>query len=168
VNSPPAESKPQPHTTTTASGPVLVSPTEQRPQVEPTATAQSLQQGPEGRGIQATPQVRVEVIHFHGTHQCNSCKMVGALAKKTVETYFKDELESRRITFADVNGQLAKNQEVVRKYGAMSASLWIGTYVDGEFHCEQDLNVWRKIENEGEYLDYLREVLDKRLSGDLS
>jgi len=94
--------------------------------------------------------------------------MVGALAQKTVETYFKDELESRCIRFADVNGQLAENKEVVTKYGATSASLWIGTYVDGEFHSEQDLNVWLKIEDEGEYLQYLKRLLEKRLSGDLS
>ncbi len=112
--------------------------------------------------------IRVEVYHFHGTHQCPSCIRVGELAEKTANTYFKEELESGELVFGHINGELPENRELVEKYGVTSSSLWIGTYVNGEFHKEENINVWYKINNEDEYLDYLRSLLEKRLSGGLN
>ena len=110
----------------------------------------------------------VEVIHFHATSQCYSCEMVGSLAEKTVNIYFKDELNSGMLVFAHVNFDLPKNKDLVEKYGVTGSSLWIGTYINGTFHKEQNTNVWYKINNEQDYLNYLNEVLEKRLEGDLS
>jgi len=114
------------------------------------------------------PDVRVEVYHFHATQQCYSCKTVGALAEKTVNTYFQMELASGKIVFGHINAEVAQNAELVKKYGVTGSSLWIGTYVDGKFSKEENVNVWYKINNEQEYLSYLKGVLDKRLKGDLS
>lgn len=159
--------QPQTQTTTSGQEPMRVSTAEELSRVEPTETAERPQPGLESTGSQTASHVRVEVIHFHGTHQCYSCKMVGALAERTVQTYFKDELASGRITFAHINGQLAQNSELVRKYDARNSSLWIGTTIDGTFHKEQDLEVWRKIKNERDYLEYLKGLLERRLAGDL-
>lgn len=111
--------------------------------------------------------ITIEVYHFHGTRQCQSCIKVGELAEKTVNTYFKDELDSGTLVFGHINGELPENSGLVEKYGVTSSSLWIGTYVNGEFHKEQNVNVWYKINNEQEYLDYLKTILETRLSGGL-
>ena len=111
---------------------------------------------------------KVEVYHFHGTHQCYSCIRLGELAEQTVNTYFKDELDSGRIVFGHVNGELPENYELVMKYGTTSSSLWIGAYIDGEFYKEEDTRVWYKISDEQDFLSYLKGVLEKRLAGDLS
>lgn len=111
---------------------------------------------------------RIEVYHFHGTRQCYSCIKVGELAEKTLNTYFKDELESGKLVFGHINGELSENRELVKKYGVTSSSLWIGTYINGEFHKEQNTKVWYKIENEQDYLTYLKGILEKKLAGDLS
>ena len=116
----------------------------------------------------SAPDVRVEVYHFHATQQCYSCKTVGSLAEKTVNTYFKKELDSGKIVFGHINGELPENAELVKKYGATGASLWIGTYVDGKFTKEENVNVWYKINNEQDYLSYLEGILEKRLKGDLT
>ncbi len=119
--------------------------------------------------VEISPDVeKIEVYHFHGTNQCYSCITVGDLAEKTVNTYYKDLLDSGKITFGHINGELAENRDLVMEYGATGSSLWIGTYVNGEFHKEENVNVWYKIRNEADYLSYLKSVLDKRLSGDLS
>ena len=126
---------------------------------------------PEGQKASATPSnsdVRVEVIHFHATKQCYSCKVVGDLAEKTVTTYFKDELASGRLTFAHINGQLPENRALLDKYGAKSTGLYIGTTVGGSFHKETDIKVWSKIKNEKDYFEYLKGVLTKRLAGDIT
>jgi len=113
-------------------------------------------------------EIRVEVYHFHATQQCVSCKAVGSLAEKTVNTYFKKELDSGKIVFGHINGELPENAELVKKYGATGSSLWIGTYVNGKFTKEENVNVWYKINNEPDYLTYLKGVLDNRLKGDLT
>ncbi len=112
--------------------------------------------------------ITVEIYHFHGTSQCFSCIKVGELAEKTVNTYFKNELESGKLVFGHINGELPKNQNLVSKYGATGSSIWIGTYINGKFYKEQNINVWYKINNEADYLAYLKGLLEKRLIGELN
>ena len=109
---------------------------------------------------------KLEIIHFHGTHQCYSCKTVGAYAEETVNTYFSDELKSGKITFQHINAELPENYELAKKYGVKSASLWIGAYYkDGSFSKQEDTNVWYKIDNKTDFMNYLKEVIEKKLSG---
>jgi hypothetical protein len=117
-------------------------------------------------GAEAT-NIKVEVYHFHRTSQCWSCKTLGALAEKTVNTYFKNELESGKLKFDHINVELAQNVELTNRYGATGSSLMIGVYKDGKFTKEEDTKVWYKLNNEEDYLSYLKGVLDKRLKGDL-
>lgn len=117
---------------------------------------------------QEANDVKVEVYHFHRTSQCWSCKTLGALAEKTVNTYFKSELESGKLKFDHINVELAQNSELANKYGASGSSLMIGVYKDGKFTKEEDTKVWYKLNNEADYLSYLKGILEKRLNGDLS
>jgi len=130
------------------------------------ALSKTIETPPEALAKEAG-DIKVELYHFYGTQQCYSCINVGDLAEKTVNTYFKNELESGKIVFGHVNGELAENAELVRKYGATGSSLWIGTYINGEFHKEQNTRVWYKIGNEKDYLEYLKGVLEKKLNGEL-
>jgi hypothetical protein len=117
----------------------------------------------------ASPAVqKVEIIHFHGTHQCYSCITVGDYAEETVNRYFAQELATGRVTFAHVNAELPENRELAEKYGVTGASLWIGVYDDAGFHKEQNTNVWYKISDKDEYMSYLKGIIEKRLAGDLS
>jgi hypothetical protein len=109
---------------------------------------------------------KLEIIHFHGTHQCYSCITVGQYAEETVNTYFADEVKSGKITFAHLNGELPENQELVNKYGVTSASLWLGTYAkNGSFSAEQNTNVWYKIDDKETYMTYLKGVIEQKLAG---
>lgn len=111
---------------------------------------------------------KLEIYHFHGTNQCYSCKTVGAYTEETINTYFADELKSGKIVFAHVNVQLPENKELAAKYGATGSSLWLGVYDKDGFHKENNVNVWYKINNKWELTGYLKEIIDKRLAGDLS
>lgn len=108
---------------------------------------------------------KLEIYHFHGTNQCYSCKTVGAYAEETVNTYFSDELESGKIVFGHINAELPENKELAMKYGISSASLWLGAYDKEGFHPEQNTNVWYKISNKEEYMNYLKGVIEQKLAG---
>lgn len=111
---------------------------------------------------------KLEIYHFHGTHQCYSCKTVGAYAEETVKTYFADELESGNIIFGHINVDLPENKEIAMKYGAMGSSLWLGVYDKEGFHKEENVNVWYKIRDKQDYMNYLKNIIEKRLAGDMS
>ncbi len=98
---------------------------------------------------------KVEVLHFHGTHQCYSCITVGKYAEETVNTYFPEEVKAGKIRFAHINGELPENSGLIQKYGTTGSSLWIGVYDDNGFHKEENVNVWYKINNKVEYVNYL-------------
>jgi len=137
-------------------------------QNQPGATANNTDNAASAMSNSASAVQKVEVFHFHGTHQCSSCIAVGDLAEKTVNTYFKDELESGKIVFGHVNGELAENAGLVQKYGVTGSSLWIGTYyANGTFSKEENVNVWYKISDEKGYMEYLAGILQKRLRGEL-
>ncbi|MGM5480890.1 MAG: nitrophenyl compound nitroreductase subunit ArsF family protein [Nanobdellota archaeon] len=108
---------------------------------------------------------KLEIYHFHGANQCHSCVTVGDYAEETVNTYFEDELEDGVIVFDHVNGELPENKELVKKYGATGSSLWLGTYDDGTFTAEENTRVWYKIQDKEEYMNYLKGVIEQKLSG---
>jgi hypothetical protein len=86
--------------------------------------------------------ITVEVYHFHATNQCWSCIRLGELAKKTLTTYYANELASGKLAFAHADAQKPENKDLVMKYGVRGSSLFIGTYMDGEFHSEEIIQVW--------------------------
>ncbi len=122
----------------------------------------------EGPAVKPEHEIKVEVYHFHPTQQCPTCIALGSLAEKTVNTYFQKELWSGKLVFGHININEAQNAELVKKYEVTGSSLWIGTYVDGKFYKEENVNVWYKVNDEQAYLSYLKGVIDKRLKGDLS
>lgn len=110
---------------------------------------------------------RLEIIHFHGTNQCYSCVTMGDLAEETINTYFADELKSGKITFAHINAELPENSAKANKYQVTSSSLWIGTYYkDGKFEKEQNVNVWYKLNDKEDFMNYLKGVIEEKLSGE--
>ncbi len=110
---------------------------------------------------------KIEIIHFHGTNQCWSCITMGDMAEETINNYFSDELESGKIIFAHLNGELAQNRDRVIKYGATGSSLWVGTYyADGSFTKEENIKVWYKINNKQDYMNYLKGVIEGKLKGE--
>ncbi len=108
---------------------------------------------------------KLEIYHFHGTHQCYSCVTMGDYAEETVNTYFKEELEKGIIVFDHINGQLEENKDLVMKYGATGSSLWLGTYNGNKFIPEQNIKVWYKINNKQDYMKYLKGVIEQKLAG---
>jgi outer membrane murein-binding lipoprotein Lpp len=108
---------------------------------------------------------RVEVIHFHPAQQCYSCRTVGEDANETVNLFFAPELESGKLVFKEVNLNLPENADLVKKYEVTGSSLWIGVYDANGFHKEQNVNVWYKINNKTEFVQYLQPIIRDRING---
>ena len=111
--------------------------------------------------------LKVEVIFFFPSSPCANCIEVGELAEETITTYYQEEVSEGKLVFKKANYFDPQNKELVKKYGPESSSLWIGTYSEGKFYKEMKIAVWYKTGNKRDYMDYLKEAIDKRLEGGL-
>jgi len=108
-------------------------------------------------------EIKIEVVHFHGTHQCWSCITVGEYALKTIKEKFPEEYKNGTIVYKDINGELSENREIVMKYQAGGSSLFINTVKDGVDNIEEDTTVWRLVTNEDQYINYLQNKINNLL-----
>ena len=75
---------------------------------------------------------RIEVIDFHSTHRCMTCNAIEANTQYTLDTYFKEELESGKITFQSVNVDTEDNYEMTEKFEASGTSLFLLVVIDNK------------------------------------
>ena len=108
---------------------------------------------------------KIEVVHFHATEQCWSCKTVGEFALKTIKEKFPEEYKNGTIVFKDINGELPENRELVQKFQASGSALFINAIINGHDNIAEDVTVWRLISDEGKFVGYfqnkLNELIDK-------
>ena len=75
---------------------------------------------------------KIEVIDFHGTHRCVTCKTIESSAKYTVETYFADELQNGTVIFKAINVDDDKNYAMAEKFKATGTALFLNVIKDGK------------------------------------
>lgn len=74
----------------------------------------------------------IEVIDFHSTHRCFTCKSIESNTKLTLETYFAKELEEGKITLQIVDVDLEENYKLAEKFEATGTALFINIVKDGK------------------------------------
>jgi hypothetical protein len=77
-----------------------------------------------------------------------------ALLKKTIETKFSEEAKNWIITFKDVNMDLPENTEITNKFRANGLSIAINTIISWKDNIEYDMNWWRLVSNDEQYIQY--------------
>ncbi|OGS69217.1 MAG: hypothetical protein A3F91_03585 [Flavobacteria bacterium RIFCSPLOWO2_12_FULL_35_11] len=80
---------------------------------------------------QATKNV-IEVIDFHSTNRCKTCKAIEANTKYTLDTYFANELKSGKITFKIINVDKEENEKLAEKFQASGTSLFLNVVKNGK------------------------------------
>ena len=111
---------------------------------------------------------KIEVYHFHSNRQCSVCKTIGANLDETINRYFLEQVAGGKIIYGHINVQLPKNDKITNRYGVQGTSLWIGVYDENGFHPENDRKSWYKLQDKEAFISYLKKLIEKRLSGDLS
>ena len=107
----------------------------------------------------------VEVIYFHRTQRCNSCTYAENGTRYTLETYFKEELASDRISFKSINVEDKKNTVIVKKYGAFTSSLFINTIKDGTDHIVEVKEIWFVLGKDKAFVELIKGEIEESLEG---
>lgn len=106
---------------------------------------------------------KIEVFAFHATQRCISCINIGKYTQAVVEEKFPDELKSGKITFREVNIDLAENRQLAKDYGVSGSALYINAVKDGKDNHEEDTTVWRLVTNEAQIKSYFEAKIKKLL-----
>ena len=85
---------------------------------------------------------RVDVVYFHRAQRCRSCLYAEEGTRYTLETYFKEELSSGKVTFETVNVQDASNAAIIEEYGAYTSQLFINSVIGNTDHIEHVIEIW--------------------------
>lgn len=109
---------------------------------------------------------RVDVVYFHRTVRCSTCIHAEELTRYTVETHFKDDLASGKLTFQSLDVQDSENAAIVQKYGAYGSQLFITTVKDGTDHIEQATDLYPLIHNDEAFVETLKSKIEKSLNGE--
>ena len=111
---------------------------------------------------------KMEIYHFHSDRQCSVCKAIGAYLDETISRYFIKQVDEGKIVYGHINVQSPEKKEITNRYGAQGTSLWIGVYDENGFHSENDQGIWYKLRNKEKFIIYLKNLIEKRLSGDMN
>lgn len=106
----------------------------------------------------------VEVYYFHRNRRCGPCRTIENLTKKTMETYYNQEMQNGEVVFRIVNVEQAENREVAQKFSAISTALYLNVKNGPE---EKATNLtgfaYRYVRNEEAYLSELKKQIDSAL-----
>jgi len=98
----------------------------------------------------------VKVVYFHAHVRCGACIYVETRTTYNVETYFKNELDSGKLTCEVYDLGDKANAAIANQYKAVGSQLFINVVKDGVDHIKHIENVWMpKYLNDQEAFDEL-------------
>lgn len=75
---------------------------------------------------------KIEVLDFHSTHRCVTCKAIEASTKYTLDTYFSKELKANKVTFQVIDVDKKENEKVAEKFEAAGTALILNVIKNGK------------------------------------
>lgn len=107
---------------------------------------------------------KIEVLDFHTTNRCITCKAIEANTKYTLETYFANELKNGKITFQVVDISKEENYELAKKFKASGTSLFLNIIGNKkEKHIDLTAFAFTYGKKKDEFADRLKNKLEKQL-----
>ena len=102
------------------------------------------------------PTQKLEVLYFHATRRCPTCLAIEENTRKTLDTYFSDQLKNGAIKLTVINVDEAKNKAIAEKYEATGSALFLAKTTGGK-ESKTDLTDYA--------FSYARNSPDKFISG---
>lgn len=75
---------------------------------------------------------RLEIYCFHGTRQCETCKNIKANTRAALDLHFAGQMKDGSITFAIIDVDDKKNEQLAEKFEATGTALMINYVVNGK------------------------------------
>ena len=108
---------------------------------------------------------RVDVVYFHRQQRCQKCIWAEEHVRYALETYFKDELDSSKLTLASINVQDPSNTAIIEKFGAYTSQLFINAVTGDTERIEHVTEIWQFIGNDEAFCQLVKTKIEKALEG---
>jgi len=108
---------------------------------------------------------KLKIVYFHAERRCPTCLSIEENTRKTLKTYFADQLKNGIIDFQVLNVEDKKNEKLVEKYQADGSGLFM-TYLAGKKETTNDMTnfAFSYSRNQPEkFISGLKEEIEKRL-----
>lgn len=103
----------------------------------------------------------IVVYYFHTTKRCQSCLKAEKLSKETVETFFKNEIDSGKVKYLAINTDEPENAHYIKDYQLFSKSLIISLYKNSkEVKFKNLTEIWQLIYNDEGFRDYVKSEIE--------
>ncbi len=110
---------------------------------------------------------KVVVYAAHMTFRCPECNQIEWFTNDLLNSDFTDEIESGELEFITID--YMQNPEFARRYDISSSTVIVARFEDGtEKGFERLDEVWAKIKNREDFMDYVRKAVISALYGDAS
>ena len=106
--------------------------------------------------VSAQKPVKLKIVYFHSEHRCPTCISIEDNTKKTLNTYFANQVKDGTITLQVLNIDEKNNLQLVEKYKAEGSSLFL-TSVNGKNENTTDFTNFA--------FSYSRNQADKFIAG---
>jgi len=107
----------------------------------------------------------VAVVYFHRTQRCASCIEAERLIRKTLDTYFVDQIKSGVMSLVVADVQKPQNADLVRKYDAWGSSLYLGIAKGGVEYTWLVSDIWFDMGDEAKFMALLRDKINTAYGG---
>ena len=99
----------------------------------------------------------VTAYYFHGTFRCPTCQKLEEYAKEAIESNFKTDLASGKLSFRIVNVENKGNEHFVQDYQLYTKAVVLSLSKDGKEVRSKNLDkIWQLVRNREQYQSYVR------------
>jgi len=100
----------------------------------------------------------VTAYYFHGTFRCPTCHKLEEYAKEAIESNFKNDLASGKLSFKIVNVEEKGNEHFAKDYQLYTKSVVLSLTKDGKEIRSKNLDkIWEYVRNKDRYENYVRD-----------
>lgn len=104
---------------------------------------------------------KIIVYYFHGDFRCSNCIKFEEYAKETVETNFKEQLNSGELVYKVINTDEKANAHFVDDYQLYTKSLVLSLVKDGKEVKYKNLEkIWNYVRNKEQYIKYVTDEIN--------
>ena len=116
------------------------------------------------KGEAQTSGNKIEVLNFHSTHRCMTCKAIEANTLYTLKTFFAEEMKNGIIVQKTINVDKEENEKIAEKFEASGTSLFLNV-ISGGKETKIDLSnfAFKKGKNKDAYSKELKEEIEAQL-----
>jgi len=102
--------------------------------------------------------IQLIVYYFHGDMRCPTCHKLEKYAKEALDTYFADEIASKKIIWKVINVDRTENSHFIQDYKLVTKSVVLSEVADGKEAGWKNLDqIWQRVSDKDGYLEYIRE-----------